>query len=124
MEKLEETIESLNYVSKNVNKLRKDYLKQLNNDLKVLKNKTKQMDANSYYLRPVKISSTLAQFFKLLPDHEYSRVFCYRKVFEYLKKNQLLTLEEVTISSDVGCLFKVDEVSLMTLHKALEWHFE
>jgi hypothetical protein len=123
MEKVEETIDSLNYISKNVNKLRKEYLKVLEKEKREKQNKTKQKESNSYYLEPVKVSSVFIQFFKLIPEHEYSRIYCYRKVFEYLKKHQLLTLDEITISSDIQCLFKENDVKLLNLHKCLEWHF-
>ena len=124
MEKLEETIESLTYISKNINKLRKTYLKVLEKEKKVISNKTKLLNNNSYYLESVKVSDIMVQFFKLLPSHEYSRIFCYRKVFEYLKKHQLLTMDEVTLSSDIECLFKEGDITLMNLHERLEWHFE
>ncbi len=123
MDKLEESVESLNYISKNVIKLRKEYLKVLEKQKKVVQHKTKQQEANAYYLQPLKVSNVFVQFFKLIPEHEYSRIFCYRKVFEYIKKNQLLTLDEITVSSDIKCLFKVSEVKLSNMHEALEWHF-
>lgn len=123
MEKIDETIDNLNYISKNINKLRKDYLKVLEEEKRLLKNKTKQKENNLYYLEPVKVSNVFIKFFKLLPEHEYSRIYCYRKVFEYLKKHQLLTLDEVTISSDIQCLFKDNDIRLNNLHKCLEWHF-
>lgn len=124
MDKVEQTINDLDYITKNVGKLRKKYLKELQKERRELQMKIKQYDANKYYLSPVKVSCEFIQFFRLLPEHEYSRVYCYRRVFEYLKKNQLLTLGEVTVSSDVACLFKDGDVTLFNLYKRLEWHFE
>ncbi len=125
MDKIQETSEKLDYIYKNVSKLRKEYIKELKKETIIIKKKEKQVEENAYYLSPVKVSNDFIQFFKLLPEHQYSRIFCYRKVFEYLKKHQLLTLEEITISSDIECIFKTNKgITLRNLATFLEWHFE
>lgn len=119
----DQILTDLNTLTTDVLSMRKQYLPLLQKHIKDEKSKNKTKQLYSFYLEPVKVSRKFIRFFKLLPEHPYSRVFCYRKVFEYLKKHQLLTNEEITVIDDIAWLFKGTSVSLQNMDQCLEHHF-
>ena len=118
----EDTLRQLNDLTKRTLALRKSYLPVLERYVKEEKRKQKTKQLHAFYLEPVPVSKRFIRFFKLLPEHPYSRVFCYRKVFEYLKKHQLLTNEDIMIIDDIQWLFQ-GTPTLSTMDVALEHHF-